>query len=174
MKIDQLMDKESRAQYQLLVYLYERKDGASIKEVLQKMGLTKVTLIKYISNLNTLFQENNLSCIVCVDDINIKVLEKHHFTWQEVISLLLQNSISYQILKYLMWNEFFNVTFLAQELAVSEATFNRQLSFINSCLEEFDIAIYQGKQVGSELNWRYFYFELFQVTLTEYEWKKNV
>lgn len=38
MKIDQLMDKESRAQYQLLVYLYERKDGASIKEVLQKMG----------------------------------------------------------------------------------------------------------------------------------------
>lgn len=91
MKIDQLMDKESRAQYQLLVYLYERKDGASIKEVLQKMGLTKVTLIKYISNLNTLFQENNLSCIVCVDDINIKVLEKHHFTWQEVISLLLQN-----------------------------------------------------------------------------------
>ncbi|MBY4765446.1 helix-turn-helix domain-containing protein [Streptococcus uberis] len=172
MKIDQLMDKESRAQYQLLVYLYERKDGASIKEVLQKMGLTKVTLIKYISNLNTLFQENNLSCIVCVDDINIKVLEKHHFTWQEVISLLLQNSISYQILKYLMCNEFFNVTFLAQELAVSEATFNRQLSFINSCLEEFDIAIYQGKQVGSELNWRYFYFELFQVTLTEYEWKK--
>ena len=63
MKIEDLMDKERRAQYGLLVTLYHAKETLRIKDLMRLSNLSKVTLLKYIDNLNDLCREQGLSLI---------------------------------------------------------------------------------------------------------------
>lgn len=169
MKIEQLMDKERKAQYQILSYLYKRSEKVPQRELLEVSKLSKVTLLKYLDNINNLFRLEHLSFYISFENEGVIIIDDNQFTWQQIIMVLLKDSIPYKLLRYFFTNEDFNVTFLAQKFLISEPTFNRYLAHINACLEEFDISIYQGKQTGSELQWRYFYYELFQLTLTKQE-----
>ncbi|VTS42102.1 DNA-binding protein [Streptococcus porcinus] len=169
MKIEQLMDKERKAQYQILSHLYKSSERVTQRELLEISKLSKVTLLKYLENINDLFRLEQMSAYISFDNDAVIIIDDNQFTWQQVMMVLLKDSIPYKLLRYFFTNENFNATFLAQKFLISEPTFNRYLAHINACIEEFDISIYQGKQTGSELQWRYFYYELFQLTLTEQE-----
>lgn len=166
MKIEELMDKERRAQYQLLLCLYQSQGSIPLKQVMQNSGISKVTLLKYCHHIDDLLQDENLPCRVIVNDDQIILEESGTFIWEKLISVLLKDSLSYQILLYLFNHEHFTIAALSQELLVSEATLNRQLAILNSLLEEFHLSISQGRQVGHELQWRYFYYELFNLSLS--------
>lgn len=166
MKIEDLMDKERRAQYGLLVTLYHAKETLRIKDLMRLSNLSKVTLLKYIDNLNDLCREQGLACQLLLDKDILSLKETGQFFWEDLVALLLKESVAYQILTYMYCHEHFNITSLSVEMMVSEATLNRQLAHLNQLLSEFDLALSQGRQLGSELQWRYFYFELFRHTLT--------
>lgn len=167
MKIEELMDKERKAQYRLLQALYASKNSLLLKDLMKQSHLSKVTLLKYIDNLNHLCQEQGLACQVVLEKDIVFLEENGQLTWQELVAALLKESVAYQVLTYLCCHEQFNITALSAELMVSEATLNRQLAHLNQLLAEFDLALSQGRQVGSELQWRYFYFELWRHTLTK-------
>lgn len=167
MKIEELMDKERKAQYRLLQALYASKNSLLLKDLMKQSHLSKVTLLKYIDNLNHLCQEQGLACQVVLEKDIVFLEENGQLTWQELVAALLKESVTYQVLTYLCCHEQFNITALSAELMVSEATLNRQLAHLNQLLAEFDLALSQGRQVGSELQWRYFYFELWRHTLTK-------
>ncbi|MGT2934079.1 helix-turn-helix domain-containing protein [Streptococcus catagoni] len=169
MKIEYLMDKERRAQYQLLLTLYQSDKKLSLKEVMTLLKISKVTLIKYIENLNALFQESHLAYQLILANDFLLIEEEGNITWEFILSVLLKDALSYRILLYLLGHEHFNITSLSEDFLVSEATFNRSLAHINKYLEEFDIAIWQGKQIGSELQWRYFFFELLTLSFSKQE-----
>ncbi|MGP6387912.1 helix-turn-helix domain-containing protein [Streptococcus dysgalactiae] len=167
MKIEELMDKERKAQYRLLQALYASKNSLLLKDLMRQSHLSKVTLLKYIDNLNHLCHEQGLACQVVLEKDIVFLEENGQLTWQELVAALLKESVAYQVLTYLCCHEQFNITALSAELMVSEATLNRQLAHLNQLLAEFDLALSQGRQVGSELQWRYFYFELWRHTLTK-------
>lgn len=167
MKIEELMDKERKAQYRLLQALYASQNSLLLKDLMRQSHLSKVTLLKYIDNLNHLCQEQGLACQVVLEKDIVFLEENGQLTWQELVAALLKESVAYQVLTYLCCHEQFNITALSAELMVSEATLNRQLAHLNQLLAEFDLALSQGRQVGSELQWRYFYFELWRHTLTK-------
>ncbi|MGT2888210.1 helix-turn-helix domain-containing protein [Streptococcus didelphis] len=166
MRIEQLMDKERRAQYLLLMKLYQTDHLLSLKEVLNHFNLSKVTLIKYISNLNQLLAVAGLSSSISLEQDLLELSDDGQFTWPELLDILLEDSIPYHILLYLYRHETFNISSLSQELMISEATLNRHLAYLNTCLEEFNLSIWQGKQIGSEIQWRYFYYDLFSQSLS--------
>ncbi|ASL35360.1 trans-acting positive regulator [Streptococcus iniae] len=169
MKIDDLMDKERRIQYQILLTLYRSKGSLPLKQVMQSTAISKVTLLKYLEHLVDLLQEHAIPCSLSWTTDEIILEESSNFMWEDLISVFIRDSLSYQILLYLSKHEHFAITALSQELMVSEATLNRQLVVLNNYLEEFQLSISQGRQVGHELQWRYFYYQLFCLTLTESE-----
>lgn len=169
MKIDDLMDKERRIQYQVLLTLYQSTGTLPLKQIMQSTGISKVTLLKYLEHLEDLLREHSIPCSLYLNSDEIVLEESGDFVWEELISVFIKDSLSYQILLYLSKHEQFAITALSQELMISEATLNRQLVILNNYLEEFQLSISQGRQVGHELQWRYFYYQLFCLTMTESE-----
>ncbi|KHD45479.1 helix-turn-helix domain-containing protein [Streptococcus hongkongensis] len=167
MKIEQLMGKERQAQYHLFMILYQAEGPPSVKDLTQALQLSKVTLLKYITNLNQLFDKHGVACQLIIENEKLITQETGLFSWTNWIWLLLQDSIPYQMLLHFFTHQHVNATKLSLDLMISEATFNRHLASINQCLEEFGIGISQGKQTGSELQWRYFYYELLEMTYSK-------
>ncbi len=67
----------------------------------------------------------------------------------------------------------FSIPKLSQELLISEATLNRQLASLNKMLQSFEISIRSGRLKGSELQVRYFYYQLFWQTSSIAHWQTD-
>ncbi len=134
----------------------------ALKLALLETGLSRATLLKYINNLNSYFEQEKVNCRIVYYKDKLFLEEDYNLSNQEVLKALMKDSIKYTILISLFNQRQFTIVGLSQELMVSEATLNRHLAHLNELLAEFDIAISQGKQIGDELQWRYFYYELFK------------
>lgn len=162
MRIEALMEKERRVQYRLLSFLRGSPQAIALKLALLETGLSRATLFKYINNLNSYFEQEKVNCRIVYYKDKLFLEEDYNLSNQEVLKALMKDSIKYTILISLFNQRQFTIVGLSQELMVSEATLNRHLAHLNELLAEFDIAISQGKQIGDELQWRYFYYELFK------------
>ncbi|HGD2793079.1 TPA: helix-turn-helix domain-containing protein [Streptococcus agalactiae] len=162
MRIEALMEKERRVQYRLLSFLRGSPQAIALKLALLETGLSRATLLKYINNLNSYFEQEKVNCRIVYYKDKLFLEEDYNLSNQEVLKALMKDSIKYTILISLFNQRQFTIVGLSQELMVSEATLNRHLAHLNELLAEFDIAISQGKQIGDELQWRYFYYELFK------------
>ncbi|HGI9130738.1 TPA: helix-turn-helix domain-containing protein [Streptococcus agalactiae] len=162
MRIEALMEKERRVQYRLLSFLRGSPQAIALKLALLETGLSRATLLKYINNLNSYFEQEKVNCRIVYYKDKLFLEEDYNLSNQEVLKALMKDSIKYTILISLFNQRQFTIVGLSQELMVSEATLNRHLAHLNELLAEFDIAISQGKQTGDELQWRYFYYELFK------------
>ncbi|HGA3501582.1 TPA: helix-turn-helix domain-containing protein [Streptococcus agalactiae] len=162
MRIEALMEKERRVQYRLLSFLRGSPQAIALKLALLETGLSRATLLKYINNLNSYFEQEKVNCRIVYYKDKLFLEEDYNLSNQEVLKALMKDSIKYTILISLFNQRQFTIVGLSQELMVSEATLNRHLAHLNELLAEFDIAISQGKQISDELQWRYFYYELFK------------
>ncbi|HEN4406967.1 TPA: helix-turn-helix domain-containing protein, partial [Streptococcus agalactiae] len=158
MRIEALMEKERRVQYRLLSFLRGSPQAIALKLALLETGLSRATLLKYINNLNSYFEQEKVNCRIVYYKDKLFLEEDYNLSNQEVLKALMKDSIKYTILISLFNQRQFTIVGLSQELMVSEATLNRHLAHLNELLAEFDIAISQGKQIGDELQWRYFYY----------------
>ena len=81
-----------------------------------------------------------------------------------VFKRYLKESPKFQILMTLY--EHGNVTNfrLQNELSMSEASLYRAVKQLNKILKEFELSIHNGRVQGSELQIRFFYYTLFQLT----------
>ncbi|MCU9533569.1 helix-turn-helix domain-containing protein [Streptococcus sp. CSL10205-OR2] len=165
MQIEQLMEKEKQAQYQLISLFYQSTNEMTLKEATRNTNLSKQTVIKYIESLNSTLQLSQFNTRLIVKDDRLLWEMPDDLSWQHLVFMFLKDDIKYQILYHLFKHRQFNITQLAQTLLISEATLNRHLSGLNKLLAEFHIGISQGHQVGEELQWRYFYYELFSQSL---------
>lgn len=160
MLIQNLFEKTEQAQYELLTYLLDKKDFVSLKETLEYLEISRSTLLKYIDDINLNFKhKKNLIEVVYRDD-NLTLRVDRESSWEEVIEKFTKDSIKFKILSYLLHNAEFTIPNLALKLSISEATLNRHLSSLNKLLQEFKLSIRNGRIHGSELQIRYFYFQL--------------
>lgn len=144
MRIEALMEKERRVQYRLLSFLRGSPQAIALKLALLETGLSRATLLKYINNLNSYFEQEKVNCRIVYYKDKLFLEEDYNLSNQEVLKALMKDSIKYTILISLFNQRQFTIVGLSQELMVSEATLNRHLAHLN------------------ELQWRYFYYELFK------------
>lgn len=165
MVIEDLFEKRERGLWVLLSTLINHSTDLEIKEAMAQTALSKVTLLKYVEDLNDLADSQDFPLSIQLINDRLGLNLGPHVTKQDIVQLFLPYSLKYQILDYLFKVEEYTVQKLSQELLISEATFHRQLVSLNVLLEEFYLAVRSGRIRGPEHQIRYFYFRLY--TLVE-------
>lgn len=169
MHLEDLFEKREKSQLVLIGTLMEQTSEANLKDILSKTGLSRTTLIKYIDDLNDLAQESGFELAIFLNSDRLDLRLGAQVTKEELIQLLLPFSLKIQILHYLYAKEEFTVQKLSQELLISEATLHRQLAALNTLLEEFGVSIKNGRLRGEEHQIRYFYYQLYWLTIPKKE-----
>ncbi|MGT2911653.1 helix-turn-helix domain-containing protein [Streptococcus cameli] len=169
MHITLLMEKAEQAQYELIAYLHRFDKPLHLKQIMEDLNCSKVTLLKYIDALNDKMTEKQLACSIISDGQEAELALGNQLAWEELVVVFLENSVKWQILGYLYQHSHFSIPQLALKLMVSEATLNRHLASLNQILAEFDLAISQGSLMGPELQKRYVYYRLKKIVLSTRE-----
>lgn len=169
MRIDELFEKKEGNQLILVSTLMDYPGEAQLKDILDTTGLSRSTLLKYIKSLNNLAIENDFELAIRVENDNLSLSMGHQVTKEDLIQLLLPFSVKIKILTYLYSKDEFTVQKLAQELFISEATLHRQLASLNESLKEFGLSIRNGRLRGEEHQIRYFYYQLYWLTVPKKE-----
>lgn len=173
MHLNNLFEKRERKQLGLISTLMEQPAEATLKDILDKTGLSRSTLIKYIRDLNNLAQENDFELAINFKNDSLSLSMGHQVIKEDLIQLVLPFSVKIKILNYLYSNDEFTVQKLSQELFISEATLHRQLASLNTQLKEFGISIKNGRLRGEEHQIRYFYYQLYWLTIPQKEMTKR-
>ena len=169
MRLEELFEKRENNQLVLISTLMEEPAEASLKDVLAKTNLSRTTLLKYMKDLNTLAKKNDFELEVIFENDSISLRMGHQVATEDLIQLLIPFSVKIKILNYLYSKEEFTVQKLSQELFISEATLHRHLNSLNIFLEEFGISIKNGRLRGDEHQIRYFYYQLYWLTIPKKE-----
>lgn len=173
MHLENLFEKKERYQLILISTLMNQPEEAMLKDILDKTGLSRSTLLKYIKSLNNLAKENDFELAIKLNNDNLSLTMGHQVTKEDLIQLVLPFSVKIKILNYLYSKDEFTVQKLSQELFISEATLHRQLASLNEQLEEFAISIKNGRLRGEEHQIRYFYYQLYWLTVPKKEMSKR-
>lgn len=164
MLVEYLMEKAEQGQYRLLSVLQSSTDAMPLKNVMEETGLSRVTLIKYIKEIQELVSQEAFPLNLTLRNDELRLVLGADVSWQDVCALFLKTAVKYQILIHVFKHHHFSINYLAQELLVSEATLNRHLAKVNQLLSEFDLNLSQGTLKGPEHQIRYVFFELFWQT----------
>ncbi|MGQ7338012.1 helix-turn-helix domain-containing protein [Streptococcus suis] len=164
MHILELLEKRERAIYQLFLLLRKSVAPIGIKEVAQELHLSKSTLLRYIESFSEEVKEEQFGLVFQIKEEEIVLQRGANLSSQDLFAYLFRTSIKYQILLYFFDKNECSIPMLAQDLLLSEATLNRHLSTLNKVLKEFQVSIRNGRLRGSELQIRYFYYQLFWLT----------
>ncbi|MGT2716150.1 helix-turn-helix domain-containing protein [Streptococcus respiraculi] len=164
MRIEDLFEKRERAIYLLVERLRDSRTSLSLKSLCQELELSRTTLVRYIESFDEEARQDQLGLSFQVRDEEVSFTKKDSLLHAEWLAYLCQFSTKYQILVYLFEKEEFVIQALAQHLLISEASLNRQLAALNHLLQDFQISIRNGRLKGSELQIRYFYYQLFLQT----------
>lgn len=165
MQLKELFEKREKNQLVLISFLMQQPSEASLKIILTKTDLSQPTLFKYIDDLNALAKSNDFELAISYENDNLSLSMGHQVTTEDLIQLLLPFSVKIKILDYLYSKNEFTVQKLSQELFISEATLHRQLTSLNTLLEEFGLSIKNGHLRGDEHQIRYFYYQLYWLIL---------
>lgn len=172
MHIVEILEKRERAIYQLFLLLSE-SCHLSIRDASQQIQLSKSTLLRYIDSFNSDAVTDDLGLTFPLHHEEITVKRSAHLSRQDFLSYLCQFSLKYQILMSLFDKQEFSISILSQDLAISEATLNRQLAMLNQSLSSFHISIRNGRLKGSELQIRHLYFQLLWKTQVSSHWEED-
>lgn len=173
MRLEDLFEKREKNQLVLISTLMEQPAEAMLKNIIDKTGLSRSTLLKYIKDLNNVAKESDFDLSITFENDSLSLSMGHQVTKEDLIQLLLPFSVKIKILNYLYTKEEFTVQKLSQELFISEATLHRQLASLNTLLEEFGISIKNGYLRGDEHQIRYFYYQLYWLTIPKKEMGKQ-
>lgn len=169
MELMALMEKSEAGIYRLVNFLRQLPEKTSLKEIVTETGLSRSTLLKYIESFNELSSHEKLGLSLSFDGEDCWLICPYDFEWARLVKTLLIPAIKFQILQELYHHRSFSIQELSQKLLISEATLNRNLASLNDLLAEFTLSITAGRLRGPEHQIRYFYWQLFQQTLTAVE-----
>lgn len=169
MHLEELFEKREKGQLELIAALMNASAEASLKEILLETDLSRSTLLKYIEELNLLAEEENFALNIHLNNDHVSLQMGYQVTKEDLIQLLLPFSVKIKILHYLYQKDEFTVQKLAQVLTISEATLHRQLAALNTSLAEFGLSIKNGRLRGEEHQIRYFYYQLYWLTIPKKE-----
>src|SRR5574337_1949436 len=125
------------------------------------MKLKKNELKKYLSDIILDCQSLGDYFVITTEEKTIQLDFSADINFDKIVLHYLNQSLTYQILKFVFEHKKVSIFQLSQEFNSSEATIFRKLRELNKVLMPFSIEIKNGQLVGDELQIRYFYYTLF-------------
>lgn len=156
----QLMDKVEAASYRMITTLLQEGGPLSMGELQARTGLSRKTFLKYLEEFNELLDRESLGAYLSLEGELLRIQAGRAFRLPALTKILLRRSLRFRILEAVWSQQVFSIQTLAARFQISEATLNRQLLGLNQLLEEFGLAIQNGRLRGSEVQVRYLAFEL--------------
>ncbi|MFD0897576.1 helix-turn-helix domain-containing protein [Loigolactobacillus binensis] len=161
-----LLDKPDRLLVLLLEDLYLADGAISKQKLSQDLEISLSSLNRYILQLKQLLapqiKRGLIKLNIHSQQLDLKLIGQ--ITLDELYcDQALRNAINYQILLLLYRKGKVTLAEFSRELAISEASFYRHVKQLNLLLTEFNLVIKQGVLCGTELQIRYFYYQLFSL-----------
>ncbi|MDN6212539.1 MAG: helix-turn-helix domain-containing protein [Lactococcus sp.] len=161
MNIELLLDKKEALQVDIIRQLLFQNDKLTKQILAKKMNLTQNVLKEYLSDILLDCQSLGDYFIITAEEKSLQLDFSSDINFDKIVHYYLNQSLTYQILKFVFEHKKVSIFQLSQEFNSSEATIFRKLRELNKALVPFSIEIKNGQLVGDELQIRYFYYTLF-------------
>lgn len=160
----ELLNEWDQRIMEFLSYVRQSGNRVSKKEVTEKMSLTRPTMIKLVTDIQSIF-ENQTGFELVVDNNEYHLYIAHNRTLRSVFEALLPFSRKYAILLELFETGGINVNYYCDTHQISTTTYYSEIREINSLLAEFGLKIKNNQIQGAELQIRHFFTAMFFQTL---------
>ncbi|GHU39791.1 transcriptional regulator [Bacilli bacterium] len=131
------------------------------KNLAELVGLTQHALKDYLADISQMCQSLGARFDLKLEQKQVTLAFSTDINLDKIMLAYLDQSLGYQILRFVFEHKKFSTFQLTQEFNSSEATIFRKLRDLNQSLQPFNIGIRNGQLVGDELQIRYFYYQLF-------------
>ncbi|AMB98882.1 hypothetical protein AWM75_02240 [Aerococcus urinaehominis] len=165
MRLSQLMVKSQAIQYQMLSQLACQAEPHEVKQLASQLKISLATCEKYLAQINDLARNEQVPLILNRRADQVRLVMGPELGWQAISQLMVVESTYFQILDYLFKQGQFTNGWLADSLAISEATLNRKISELNQILADFNLQVKNGQLKGSKHQVAYFYYQLYSLLL---------
>ncbi|STD21804.1 helix-turn-helix domain-containing protein [Enterococcus mundtii] len=162
MKIEEFLEKKEQTQIEILRMLVLEGGSASINELRSSVKLSKSAFDQYIEDLELIGRMMKTKISVRKNEFQVVLELDEHTSLEKIMLFLVQQSVKYQILTYLLEHQQASSVRLATAFTISESSVFRKTKELNQLLKEFSLQIKNGQIQGEELQIRYFYYSLFQ------------
>lgn len=169
MKIDLLLEKREQRQVKILRQLILAGGKMELGLLQKQVGLSKTAFDQYLSELveGHLFEAKKVVCQINDNTLTVQLADTTNL--EELIALLVVESIKFRMLEYLLLHHEFSTIQLVNEFALSDSSVFRKIKELNQLLVDFDLKIKNGRLIGEELQIRYFYYQLYQFVAPVYQ-----
>ncbi|BCA86475.1 hypothetical protein EsVE80_19980 [Enterococcus saigonensis] len=159
----ELLEKPYDLMNDILVYLYNNGGNCPKEELCVSLVITPNTLTEYFTLLKEFIKNNGFSNQIALKEErqNLILIKKHDFPLKLCYLRFLEQSIKFQIIKWLFTNGTINAPIFQNHFNISSATYYRRVGELNELLQEFRLSIKRGKLEGDENQIRYFYFSYY-------------
>lgn len=168
MHIETLLDKKEMIQVDIIRLLLFQTKQTTKQALAKKVNLTQNALKDYMLDIVTTCQSLGESFSITTEEKALAITFSSDINFDKILLAYVNQSLSYQILRYVLVHKKVSIFQLSQEFTSSEATIFRKLRELNQLLTPFHIKIKNGQLVGDELQIRYFYYSLFTIMDTEF------
>ena len=145
-----LISKKNYQYISLLNLLFQT--SPTIDEVLDDFNVTRNTLVSTIDNLNSIIEPASIE----INKNKLYLSFDYSTSYDEMIANILKETLEYNILLTIFFNETHSYLSLSEELFTSESTIRRNMKDLNESLSTIDIVIKNNpfKLIGDEKNIR--------------------
>ena len=168
MHIESLLDKKEVIQVEIIRFLLFQTKKTTKQTLAKKVKLTQNALKEYLVDIVTTCQSLGETFNISIEEKELAITFSSDINFDKIILAYVNQSLAYQILRYVLEHKKVSIFQLSQEFSSSEATIFRKLRDLNQLLKPFHIKIKNGQLVGDELQIRYFYYSLLTIIDTEF------
>ncbi|WP_227872603.1 BglG family transcription antiterminator [Jeotgalibaca ciconiae] len=169
-----LLEKRENRHLTLLEILYFKDSWMTISSLANELGCSERILKQDIADLKDLFQDE----ILFTSNQGIRLVFPSNLNLEVIYQATLKESLAFQLLEFLFFNEEKTIVELASELYTSKSTLIRTIQEINSTLEPYEFRVSTTKNcmiIGNEQKIRTFFIHYFSERYSFSDWPyKNI
>lgn len=160
--LDDLLEKKEQLELAILRQLVLAGGTASSHEIRKTVNLSKSAFDMYLEDISLIGQLMNKKVQIKKQDAQLVLELSEETSLEQILFFLLEQSIKFQLLLYLLEHQQVSIVQLSIAFSVSESSVFRKIKELNQLLAEFSLQIKNGQLYGEELQVRYFYYVFFQ------------
>lgn len=163
-----LLRNNERRHLEMLELLFDKNDWITVSELSKQLD-SSVRIINY--DLNK-FRTSADDFVIETSHKGIRLVLNNDKSLKSIYKHILKESVSFNLLEFLLINETMSVTNLAEHLYISESSLYRQIGHINKATQKYDfkIATNPCRVIGNEKSIRNFYTHYMYERYTRIEW----
>lgn len=171
MRIEELLDKKQAREIKIIKKLILAGGKITDTEMLEYLHISKAAFESDLEEIHMYLKPFEKECRLFYDGQDLSIELAAHFSIAKILTVYVEDSIQFQLIHHLYQYKEFTIAQLTTKFMISESSLFRKIKELNQLLKEFGLVIRNGRLRGSELQIRYFYFQIYWF-LTPYDQHK--